>query len=321
MAPEHVREEHQAGDYQEVLTDQSDAAKGTLRFLHERSGDRVLVNGVDPGAGDCNGFVVASGDASALGGLLESIPLKAARIERVVAFSYWGNSSGFLLQSQRRVFGYTEALLAVNIGQRPEYYQLELSDISFRRLPGGLKGKWPRMTHGIENFHGKEFKVATFNCSLFSSIGPFDSYGNPRWIAGSDMRLIHEVSRILNFTYKVVLPAEETLKSGRGNKAYIEDIMGQLKTGGADIAACGLWMTSDRINSDVHMTTALSAITIEVLVPRQQPVQISYSVVFVFQYTVWCLILALVLITSVCLWLIAMYYKKKRKPTGKCKSF
>jgi hypothetical protein len=128
---------------------------------------------------------------------------------------------------------------------------------------------------------------------------------------GIEMKIFLEISRRLNFTWRLQEPPE-TNKWGQKfeNGSWSGGILGALVEGRADVGFCLLWLVDSQA-SDVDLTFPWNAVCNTFLVPRPQRLNKASAVFLPFTLTLWATITAATALTATLQWSLS-----KLKPAG-----
>jgi hypothetical protein len=124
---------------------------------------------------------------------------------------------------------------------------------------------------------------------------------------GIEMKIFLEISRRLNFTWRLQEPPEEN-KWGQKfeNGSWSGGILGALVEGRADVGFCFLWLVDPQA-SDVDLTFPWNAVCNTFLVPRPQRLNKLSAVFLPFGLSLWVTITAATVLTATLLWFLARF--------------
>ncbi|KAE8572992.1 Ionotropic receptor 116, partial [Halyomorpha halys] len=272
-----------------VISDGSDFGDRLLRGIHHSS--KPLVNSFQH---VCSGFYLIAEDLSELESLLSKLKRWARHRILCVLPAIAEQEFQNFLQTKVSLFRDAEVLVARTespIGFQLTYTLRRFTPIMYHGV------RWLRETgKGKQNFHGREIKVATFNCSTFSRI-------NYPYLAGSEMAIFLEVVRRLNLTYKFIVPIGSRFPLGvLKDGLWHGGLLGLLASDEADVGFCGLWIANNKINTGVEMSVSLKRICMMYLVPR--PVSINsewYGIFSPYTTNLWLAIIVAYLSVSLLL--------------------
>jgi hypothetical protein len=119
------------------------------------------------------------------------------------------------------------------------------------------------------------------------------------------MRIFLEVSRRLNFTWKLVEPPEKN-KWGQKfeNGSWSGGIIGALVDGRADVGFCFLWLVDPQA-SDIDQTFPWSSVCNTFLVPRPERLKKLSAIFLPFRLSLWSSLTGATIFTATLMWILA----------------
>ncbi|PSN46634.1 Ionotropic receptor 106 [Blattella germanica] len=179
--------------------------------------------------------------------------------------------------------------------------------------------------NGARKYDGKELLVTTFDCPLFSYGTEGDmnsSSSNIEKLDGIEMKIFLEVSKHLNFTWKLKEPMEiNKWGSKLENGTWTGGIKGPLASATADVGFCCLWLTLPHFK-DFDLTIPWDILCNTFLVPRPRRLSDVGAIFTPFQRALWCLLVAIIFATAnMLIWLerISSLMGFRRTGQGLCK--
>ncbi|CAH1398349.1 unnamed protein product [Nezara viridula] len=276
-----------------------------LRGIHHSS--RPLVNSFQQ---VCSGFYLIAEDLSGMESLLSKLKRWARhRILCVLPLIPEEEFQNFL-ENKVGLFRDAEVLVTMtesSIGYQLTYTLRRFTPIKYHGM------QWLHETaRGKQDFHGREIKVATFNCSTFSRI-------NYPYLDGSEMAIFLEVARRLNLTYRFIVPNGSRFPLGvLKDGLWRGGLLGLLASDEADVGFCGLWIANNKIGTGVEMSVSLKRICMMYLVPRPVPLSSEwYGIFSPFTMNLWLAIILVYL--SVSLLLPAIAYLDSKISVFECR--
>jgi hypothetical protein len=122
---------------------------------------------------------------------------------------------------------------------------------------------------------------------------------------GIEMKIFLEVSRRLNFTWRLEEPPE-TNKRGQKfeNGSWSGGIVGALVDGRADVGFCFMWLVEPQA-SDIDLTFPWNSVCNTFLVPRPERLKKLGAILLPFRSSLWSVLAAATMFTASCLWILA----------------
>jgi hypothetical protein len=122
---------------------------------------------------------------------------------------------------------------------------------------------------------------------------------------GIEMKIFLEVSRRLNFTWRLQEPPE-TNKWGQKfeNGSWSGGVVGALVEGRADVGFCFLWLVDPQAH-DIDLTFPWNAVCNTFLVPRPERLNKLSAVFLPFRSSLWATVSVATVFTATLLWILA----------------
>jgi hypothetical protein len=122
---------------------------------------------------------------------------------------------------------------------------------------------------------------------------------------GIEMKIFLEVSRRLNFTWKLEEPPEKN-KWGQKyeNGSWSGGIIGALVDGRADVGFCFLWLVDPQA-SDIDLTFPWNSVCNTFLVPRPERLKKLSAIFLPFRSSLWSSLIAATMFTATLMWILA----------------
>ncbi|PSN46631.1 Ionotropic receptor 107 [Blattella germanica] len=156
-------------------------------------------------------------------------------------------------------------------------------------------------TKQLPNYFGKSLLVFTFNCPLFSygTAGDIDSSSNNIGkLDGIEMKIFLEVSKKLNFTWKLREPTELNKWGFRErNGTWSGGIKGPLANGTADVGFCCLWLIVPQFQ-DFDLTFSWDILCNTFVVPRPRRLNNVGAIFRPFENPLWCALMLVTFLTA-----------------------
>ncbi|PSN46628.1 Ionotropic receptor 105 [Blattella germanica] len=157
----------------------------------------------------------------------------------------------------------------------------------------------------LPDYMGRLLRIGTFNCPVYSygiKEGMRSSSNAIDELDGIEMKIFLEVSKRLNFTWKIEEP-QELNKWGQKfkNGTWSGGIVGALVEKVVDIGFCCLWLTIPQ-SEDIDLTLPWGIHCNTLLVPRPRRLQKLGALFYPFTKSVWILFIAAIFFVSTTLW-------------------
>jgi hypothetical protein len=119
------------------------------------------------------------------------------------------------------------------------------------------------------------------------------------------MKIFLEVSRRLNFTWKLEEPPEKNKWGQKSeNGSWSGGIIGALVDGRADVGFCFLWLVDPQA-SDIDLTFPWNSVCNTFLVPRPERLKKLGAIFLPFRSSLWSSLTAATMFTATLMWILA----------------
>ncbi|BES97772.1 Hypothetical protein NTJ_10586 [Nesidiocoris tenuis] len=298
----------------QVSSDQSPFADHFFNLISQCMSTPPMIHGEWTSDMGCEGFVVIT--SSPLNIVPEITKLPLFNEHRFLAFV--PHFSLAALNKEVGVFGDADILImsgmnfttAVRLGQ-PQRDEFEVVN--------NFTEPWT-VDEFIREFYGRKIKALTYNCSLFSNIGPLNPDGSANYTYGAEIEIFNEITETLNITveWHVMKDLKVQTMFFNTKKWYMDPITQQGKPTSVDVAFCGLTLSHKKmLIGALDMSEPLILLCFQFLVPRPKTVQSEWNSIFqVFSIRLWGIIGIVLLVTSVVLQRITTMTQKYVQTSG-----
>uniref|UniRef100_T1H939 Ionotropic glutamate receptor C-terminal domain-containing protein n=1 Tax=Rhodnius prolixus TaxID=13249 RepID=T1H939_RHOPR len=269
----------------QVTDDNSIFANIILKTLHNvHQSPALFTANIQEVQNRCHSHLVLAKKLDKLPSLLVQIPRWAA--DRILCLIYKTTDNEFhrflkeLLVAHLTVRGCVYCLLPLVFAKSVGTYLSKGHILLSSYLP---------KYDGIYKFSGREIVVSTTNFSIYTRIWPSNDSSRPAELGGIELNLFQDMTKRMNLTYKLRLSMEGigVKENGRWKTGILGDIAEQR----ADVAIRGLWVSMDKVNSGIVMSSSFRAIKLMFLVPRPKRLMGHWYGVFeLFQKYLWSVI-------------------------------
>ncbi|KAF6204469.1 hypothetical protein GE061_002810 [Apolygus lucorum] len=212
-----------------------------------------------------------------------------------------------MLQDEVHMFADAEAALFI-YGDWSTGFRLGQPIRKFERIENfteDANNTWEINLDGYRNFLGREVRFSTANCSIFAIL---DSDGTK--FQGIDWMVFLEMSKRMNLTLKYVKPLPGARIGYLINGTWTGGIIGNVFSGAADIAFCGNWIESSKVNTGIQISVPVQRMCINYLVPRpKRTIGNWYAIFSPFSGSLWALLGVTLLFVSCVLNLMSLKMK------------
>uniref|UniRef100_T1H8N2 Ionotropic glutamate receptor L-glutamate and glycine-binding domain-containing protein n=2 Tax=Rhodnius prolixus TaxID=13249 RepID=T1H8N2_RHOPR len=285
----------------QISFEQSEYASFLMKLIHETRTSPTIAIGDQNEKLSCPYHIIFTLTLKALPYLLSKTKIAdRAKLLCLVATASFKDFQLFIKEEAVKYFGQSSGSLVVLTNPDIVYRYSLISNRFIKENIGNPK--WMSDVVRFEDLNGLELTVSTFNCSIFSQIGPLDSNGHPKWIYGVEIDFLHLLSNRLNFTYRIVIPTDEDKRGFINEQGMWSG--GLLKLVGekqVDLAFCGILLTDYLKMSSIEFAPPITKICHKFLVPR--PVLLTNQVFGIFKpfrTHLWAFITATTLFMALC---------------------
>ncbi|KAF6203628.1 hypothetical protein GE061_001960 [Apolygus lucorum] len=289
----------------QVISDHSAFGEYAMEHIYHSFGMPPITRGYFDEIQGCEGFVFLVETTEGVIPLIRKYPLFAEH-RFLIILPDQSHKKILSLEKNIHSFGDAEILItttrnlsvAYRLGQ-PERKQFEIID--------EFQEPW-EVEEVILDFKGRTIKVLTYNCSLFSQIGPLNKDKSTNYTAGAETDVFVGITESLNLKieWEVLkdMPVHAIFFSK--NKWFAKPLIEKK----VDIAYGGLTITQKMLIGDIDLSPSL-LLCFRFLVPRPKVIQAQWNSIFtVFAADVWVTIGLALLITTMILQRVTTHTRK-----------